>query len=577
MSLPRLRLTNAGSALMAKGLTGATLAITRIALGDGIMPGDPAEVTALVHEVASVTLSEQLRNGGVLRVSGPLLLTDVAAFDWRELAVMATDPDVGEIVYGYSYHPTSGGRIDPTVSVGDQQLGVDVIVGDVENVTVLIDSSLTWVTEQALAAEKGIPGGLATLGLDGKIPVPQIPPLPYIPTEEKGAANGVAPLGPDAKIPAANMPAMNYIPTSEKGQPNGVVAMGPDGMAVPAQINGYTKPQSISDGNRTDLGLGATDTPADAITALTPRFGTCTTAAGTVAKVATVAGFKLFTGATVSIRFTNDNTAATPTLNVNGTGAAPMYSAKTQSHIARNDFLAAETTDWVYNGAQWVLLSGKPNGKRLVATFTSSGAFYPADYGLRGKEVDAYLVGGGEGGGYGSYSSAGGGGGYCVLCANLSMVDASYPIVVGVGGTGGASANQRGTQGGNTEAFGRTAYGGGRSIDGAAKATAGGSGGGDGQNAAGGSRGSNGGNSTGLGIGGGAALYSPVNPHNNTPYGGGGGGSGGGLGGDGGGGNAGASLGARGSNGAASTGGGGGAGYNAAGGNGGSGIVLIYA
>jgi|GEM_PF-4916400 hypothetical protein len=358
----------------------------------------------------------------------------------------------------------------------------------------------------------------------------------------------------------------------------------------------YTKPQSLSAGNRTDLGLGAADSPADAITALTPRFGTCTTAAGTVAKVATVAGFKLFTGATVSIRFTNDNTAATPTLNVNGTGAAPMYSAKTQSHIARNDFLAAETTDWVYNGAQWVLLSGKPNGKRLVATFTASGTFYPADYGLRGKEIDAYLVGGGGGGWFASAGNAGGGGGggHCVLVANVPMINTTYPITIGAGGagaTGTATANNA-KPGGETLAFNRQASGGGATNS--AAGGAGGSGGGE-ATTAGGARGNNGGgvgNDLRAGKGAGATLYCPVNPYNNTAYGGGGGGGAyatniaAGLGGEGGGGQGGGGSNGGGNNagrnGTTNTGGGGGGGGSTntatgVGGNGGSGIVLIYA
>ena len=52
-------------------------------------------------------------------------------------------------------------------------------------------------------------------------------------------------------------------------------------------------------------------------------LATCTTAAGTAAKVATLAAgsLKLVSGATVSVIFSNANTAATPTLNIGGTGA----------------------------------------------------------------------------------------------------------------------------------------------------------------------------------------------------------------------------------------------------------------
>ena len=203
MSLPRLILTNAGRALLAKGMTGATVDLTRIALGDGILSGDPAVVTALVHEVVSVTLSTQRRDGERVEVSGPLLLESVAPFYWRELAIMAIDPDEGEVAYGYSYHESAGGYIDPSVSVGDQQLGVNVTVGDVQNVTVRIDSSLTWVTVEALEADKGAPGGVAGLDENGVIIPSQLPPLDFIHTSEKGAPNGVATLNAEGYVESA--------------------------------------------------------------------------------------------------------------------------------------------------------------------------------------------------------------------------------------------------------------------------------------------------------------------------------------------------------------------------------------
>ncbi len=50
-------------------------------------------------------------------------------------------------------------------------------------------------------------------------------------------------------------------------------------------------------------------------------YGVCTTSAGTAAKVVTLDDFKLEEGAIIAVKFSNVNTAANPTLNVNGTGA----------------------------------------------------------------------------------------------------------------------------------------------------------------------------------------------------------------------------------------------------------------
>ena len=80
-------------------------------------------------------------------------------------------------------------------------------------------------------------------------------------------------------------------------------------------------------------------------------YGTCSTAAATAAKVSTISGFSLYTGVMVSIKFTVTNTAASPTLNINSTGAKPIYyrgAAITASYLSAN-----RTYAFVYNGTQW--------------------------------------------------------------------------------------------------------------------------------------------------------------------------------------------------------------------------------
>ena len=84
------------------------------------------------------------------------------------------------------------------------------------------------------------------------------------------------------------------------------------------------------------------------------NYGTCTTAAATVAKVVDCAGFTLATGSEITVKFTITNTATSPTLNVNGTGAKPIYyrgSAITKSYLAAN-----RTYTFRYNGTQYELV-----------------------------------------------------------------------------------------------------------------------------------------------------------------------------------------------------------------------------
>ena len=55
-------------------------------------------------------------------------------------------------------------------------------------------------------------------------------------------------------------------------------------------------------------------------------YGTCSTDAGTAAKVVTLSNFnQLVEGITIHVKFNNTNIAESPTLNVNSTGAKPIY------------------------------------------------------------------------------------------------------------------------------------------------------------------------------------------------------------------------------------------------------------
>lgn len=85
-------------------------------------------------------------------------------------------------------------------------------------------------------------------------------------------------------------------------------------------------------------------------------YATCGTAAGTKAKVATCANFSLYTGATVAVKFTYANTHATPTLNVNSTGAKAIRSY-TGAALAAGEYKwkAGATLQFVYDGSYWRL------------------------------------------------------------------------------------------------------------------------------------------------------------------------------------------------------------------------------
>lgn len=94
----------------------------------------------------------------------------------------------------------------------------------------------------------------------------------------------------------------------------------------------------------------------------------CSTASATVAKTATLSGFKLVSGAKVVIKFTYGSTATSPTLNINSTGAKPIYykgAAVPPGYITANLFV-----ELVYNGTQYNIVGDIPTADTLLTGYT---------------------------------------------------------------------------------------------------------------------------------------------------------------------------------------------------------------
>lgn len=87
-------------------------------------------------------------------------------------------------------------------------------------------------------------------------------------------------------------------------------------------------------------------------------YGTCVDSAGTVGKLVTCADFDtLMTGVTIHVKFTYGNTAANPTLNVNGTGAKPIYSNGTTApgNTKLKSWYDNTIVSFTYDGAAWCM------------------------------------------------------------------------------------------------------------------------------------------------------------------------------------------------------------------------------
>ena len=84
------------------------------------------------------------------------------------------------------------------------------------------------------------------------------------------------------------------------------------------------------------------------------NYGVCSTSGSTTAKTVSCTGFSLITGAEITVKFNNTNTASNPTLNVNSTGAKAIYYKG--KAVPSGYILSGGTYTFRYNGTQWELV-----------------------------------------------------------------------------------------------------------------------------------------------------------------------------------------------------------------------------
>lgn len=103
---------------------------------------------------------------------------------------------------------------------------------------------------------------------------------------------------------------------------------------------------------------------------------TCSTAANTAAKTATLANFVLTTGSAVKVKFTNTNTAANPTLNINSTGAKPImqYGTTAAGITPPESWNDGAVVEFVYDGTNWVM-----QGRNTIDAVSKSGGTFTGD------------------------------------------------------------------------------------------------------------------------------------------------------------------------------------------------------
>lgn len=157
------------------------------------------------------------------------------------------------------------------------------------------------------------------------------------------------------------------------------------GIAIPIELSHEMRQMLISedDGNLLTLDeygrffVGDAGEDEDPKPYLGPFYGTSSTAAATATKDVTCADFtvdSLLPGAIITVKFTNANTAANPTLNVNGTGAKPIVTPYGTAVEAgdKGPIKANAVLVFAYDGTNWVVQL-TPSGEFLnIMTVTTN-------------------------------------------------------------------------------------------------------------------------------------------------------------------------------------------------------------
>lgn len=138
---------------------------------------------------------------------------------------------------------------------------------------------------------------------------------------------------------------------------------------------------------------------------LEKRYGTCSTSANVSQKTVTLSGFGLYTGAQISVHFSNANTASNPTLNVNSTGDKSIY-VRGSAITAKDYWKADAVVDFIYDGTQWVMsgiesqqeifnrLTASDNGNQQGIYLQNGGVYINASYIQAGTMSADKVVGG---------------------------------------------------------------------------------------------------------------------------------------------------------------------------------------
>lgn len=184
----KLTPTAAGRALLAKAQQGAVMEFTGVRIGSGSLGSrDPDTLTNVITPVKTCPITSVSRQNEKTYVKFVLTQDNTSAYYLREMALMAKDPDSGEIAYMYANDGQNAELIPvPGATAFEREITVIVILSNVETVTASIQSGAYAGKEEfdehvndnvrhITAAERETWNKKVGLGSDGKIPSSYLP------------------------------------------------------------------------------------------------------------------------------------------------------------------------------------------------------------------------------------------------------------------------------------------------------------------------------------------------------------------------------------------------------------------
>lgn len=147
-----LVLTEKGISMLNDMLNGESLTFTSIKLGDGNKPANVGALTDLVNVKQTLPIARNSAIDGSSTIIGANLFgKDVKeGFYWREVGIFAKSWDDVEYLFSYSNAGDQASFIPAGGAVTEQLIDLNLVLGNMDNVTIEINESLAYATMDEL-------------------------------------------------------------------------------------------------------------------------------------------------------------------------------------------------------------------------------------------------------------------------------------------------------------------------------------------------------------------------------------------------------------------------------------------